>query len=98
MTWQKYKLNLRNSHLLESIMEKFDSMLSPVIDSTLGQEMQQYLRISVQRDSPFADERLFLWRLMRGEDAVTSQLMRHLSYHPTLRNAALIPSSEPSRN
>ena len=32
MTWQKYKLNLRNSHLLE----KFDSMLSPVIDSTLG--------------------------------------------------------------
>ena len=33
MTWQKYKLNLRNSHLLE----KFDSMLSPVIDSTLGQ-------------------------------------------------------------
>ena len=26
--------------------------------------MQQYHRISVQRDSPFADERLFLWRLM----------------------------------
>ncbi len=39
MTWQKYKLNLRNSLLLEEyflVMEQFDSTLSSVIDSTLG--------------------------------------------------------------
>ena len=39
MTWQRYKLNLRNSLLLEEyfrVMEQFDSTLSSVIDSTLG--------------------------------------------------------------
>ena len=39
ITWQKYKLNPRNLLLLGglfSIMEKFDSTLSSVIDSTLG--------------------------------------------------------------
>ena len=38
MTWQRYKLNLRNSLLLEEyfrVMEQFDSILSSVIDSTL---------------------------------------------------------------
>ena len=38
-TWQRYKLNLRDSLLLGglfSIMEQFDSTLSSVIDSTLG--------------------------------------------------------------
>ena len=45
MTWQKYKLNLRNSLLLEvffSIMEQFDSKLSSVIDSTLGMRCRLY--------------------------------------------------------
>ena len=44
MTWQRYKLNLRNSLLLEEyfwVMEQFDSTqfdstLYSVIDSTLG--------------------------------------------------------------
>ena len=39
ITWQKYTLNPRNLLLLGglfSIMEKFDSTLSSVIDSTLG--------------------------------------------------------------
>mgnify|MGYP006887541177 CR=1 FL=1 len=39
MTWQKYKLNLRNSLLLGeffSIMEQFDALLAQTIDSTLG--------------------------------------------------------------
>ena len=39
MTWQKYKLNLRNSLLSEEyfrVMEQFDSTLPSVIDSTLG--------------------------------------------------------------
>jgi len=38
MTWQRYKLNLRNSLLLEEyfrVMEQFDSILSSVIDSIL---------------------------------------------------------------
>ena len=39
MTWQRYKLNLRNSLLLEEyfrVMEQFDTTFSSVIDSTLG--------------------------------------------------------------
>ena len=39
MTWRRYKLNLRNSLLLEEyfrVMEQFDSTLSSVVDSTLG--------------------------------------------------------------
>ena len=39
MTWRRYKLNQRNSLLLEEyfrVMEQFDSTLSSVIDSTLG--------------------------------------------------------------
>ena len=28
--------------------------------------MPQYYRLSIQRDCPFADERVLLWRLMRG--------------------------------
>jgi predicted histone-like DNA-binding protein len=59
--------------------------------SVVYEEKQQYLRISVQRDSPFADERVLLWRLMRGgcniaSDAsslVSSDLAHmQLRYHP----------------
>ncbi len=49
-----------------SIMEQFDSMLSPIIDSTLGQRCRQYHRIPVQRNYSFSDERILLWRFMRG--------------------------------
>ena len=45
MTWQRYKLNLRNSLLLEEyfcVMEQFDSTLSSVIDSTLGQRCKSF--------------------------------------------------------
>ena len=46
MTWQKYKLNLRNSLLLEEyflVVEQFDSTLSSVIDSTLGLRCRSFL-------------------------------------------------------
>ena len=49
-----------------SIMEQFDSMLSPIIDQTLRSEMPQYHRIPVQRNYSFSDERIILWRFMRG--------------------------------
>ena len=65
-----------------SIMEKFDSMLTRYRLNT-GSEMQQYLRISVQRDSPFADERLFLWRLMRGRCNVTTDAPSLVSSYPS---------------
>ena len=45
-----------------SIMEQFDSNLSSVIDSP-RYEMQA-VWLSIQRNHPFAYERLFLWRLM----------------------------------
>ena len=48
-----------------SIMEQFDSMLSPIIDQTLGQRCRSII-VSIQRDCPLADERELLWRLMRG--------------------------------
>ena len=46
MTWQRYKLNLRNSLLLEEyfrVMEQFDSTLSSVIDSTLSLRCRSFL-------------------------------------------------------
>ena len=45
MTWRRYKLNLRNSLLLEEyfrVMEQFDSTLSSVIDSTLGLKCRSF--------------------------------------------------------
>ena len=89
MTWQKYKLNLRNSHLLEeffSIMEKFDSMLSPVIDSTLGQRCSS---IFGYQFSEIVRSLMSVY-FCGGScvEDVTSQLMRHLSYHPTLRTCS----------
>ena len=82
MTWQKYKLNLRNSHLLE----KFDSMLSPVIDSTLGQRCSS---IFGYQFSEIVRSLMSVY-FCGGScvEDVTSQLMRHLSYHPTLRTCS----------
>ena len=45
MTWQRYKLNQRNSLLSEEyfrVMEQFDSTLSSVIDSTLGLKCRSF--------------------------------------------------------
>ena len=82
MTWQKYKLNLRNSHLLE----EFDSMLSPVIDSTLGQRCSS---IFGYQFSEIVRSLMSVY-FCGGScvEDVTSQLMRHLSYHPTLRTCS----------
>ena len=40
-----------------SIMEQFDSMLSPIIDQTLGQRCRSIIGYH---------ERILLWRFMRG--------------------------------
>ena len=69
-----------------SIMEQFDSILSPVIDSTLGQRCSsiigyQYGEIAGSLASVY----------FCGGDCVedvTSHLMPHLSLHPTLRTCS----------
>ena len=69
-----------------SIMEQFDSMLSPIIDQTLGQRGRsiigyQYSEIVRSLMS------VYFCRGSCVED-VTSHLMRHLSYHPMLRTCS----------
>ena len=52
MTWQKYKLNLRNPLLLGdffSIMEQFDALLAQTIESTLGLRCTMCLVINIAR-------------------------------------------------
>ena len=66
-----------------SIMEQFDSMLSPIIDKTLGHRCSsiigyQYSEIVRSLMS------VYFCGGSCVED-VTSHLMRHLSYHPMLR-------------
>ena len=87
MTWQRYKLNLRNSLLLEEyfrVMEQFDSILSSVIDSTLGPRCRlfgyQYSEIIRSLMS------IYFCGGSCIED-VTTHLMNHLSLHPTLRTS-----------
>ena len=68
------------------VMEQFDSMLSSVIDSTLGQRCSsvigyQYSEIVRSLMS------VYFCGGSCVED-VTSHLMRHLSYHPTLRTCS----------
>ena len=58
-----------------------------------GSEMPQYHRISVQRDSPFADERLFLWRLMRGRRNVTTDAPSLVSSYPSYMQLWYHPQS-----
>ena len=67
-----------------SIMEKFDSMLSPVIDSTLGQRCRSIIGYQFSE----IVRSLMSVYFCGGScvEDVTSQLMRHLSYHPTLNN------------
>ena len=88
MTWQRYKLNLRNSLLLEDyfrVMEQFDSTLSSVIDSTLGLRCRslgyQYSEIIRSLMS------IYFCGGSCIED-VTTHLMNHLSLHPTLHTCS----------
>ena len=69
-----------------SIMEQFDSMLSPIIDQTLGQRCSSIIgyQFSEIVRSLMSD---YFCGGSCVED-VTSQLMRHLSYHPTLRTCS----------
>ncbi|OYP47605.1 hypothetical protein CIK96_02655, partial [Prevotella sp. P4-98] len=64
-------------------MEKFDSMLSPVIDSTLGQRCRSIIGYQFSE----IVRSLMSVYFCGGScvEDVTSQLMRHLSYHPTRR-------------
>ena len=67
-------------------MEKFDSMLSPVIDSTLGQRCSSIIGYQFSE----IVRSLMSVYFCGGScvEDVTSQLMRHLSYHPTLRTCS----------
>ena len=69
-----------------SIMEKFDSMLSPVIDSTLGQRCTS---IFGYQFSEIVRSLMSVY-FCGGScvEDVTSQMMRHLTYHPTLRTCS----------
>ena len=69
-----------------SIMEKFDSMLSPVIDSTLGQRCRSIIGYQFSE----IVRSLMSVYFCGGScvEDVTSHLMRHLSYHPTLRTCS----------
>ena len=87
VTWQKYKLNLKLTFLEEFFNHgEFDSMLSPVIDSTLGQRCSS---IFGYQFSEIVRSLMSVY-FCGGScvEDVTSQLMRHLSYHPTLRTCS----------
>ena len=69
-----------------SIMEQFDSMLSPIIDQTLGQRCRSIIGYQFSE----IVRSLMSVYFCGGScvEDVTSQLMRHLSYHPTLRTCS----------
>ena len=88
MTWQKYKLNLRNSLLSEEyfrVMEQFDSTLPSVIDSTLGLRCRSF----GYRYSEIIRSLMSIY-FCGGSciEDVTTHLMNHLSLHPTLRTCS----------
>ena len=69
-----------------SIMEQFDSMLSPVIDSTLGHRCRSI--IGYQYSEIIRSLMSVYFCGGSCVEDVTSHLMRHLSYHPTLRTCS----------
>ena len=75
-----------------SIMEQFDSMLSPIIDQTLGQRCRSI--IGYQYSEIIRSLMSVYFCGGSCVEDVTSHLMRHLSYHPTLRTC----SSDTIRN
>ena len=68
------------------VMEQFDSMLSSVIDSTLGQRCSSIIGYQY---SEIAHSLMSVY-FCGGScvEDVTLHLMRHLSYHPTLRTCS----------
>ena len=68
------------------IMELFDSILSPVVDSTLGQRCSSVIGY---RFGEIVRSLMSVY-FCGGScvEDVTSHLMRHLSYHPTLRTCS----------
>ena len=70
-----------------SIMEQFDSMLSPIIDQTLG---QRCLSIIGYQYSEIVRSLMSVY-FCGGScvENVTSHLMRHLSCHPMLRTCSI---------
>lgn len=69
-----------------SIMEQFDSMLSPIIDQTLGQRCSSI--IGYQYSEIIRSLMSVYFCGGSCVEDVTSHLMRHLSYHPTLRTCS----------
>ena len=69
-----------------SIMERFDSMLSPIIDQTLGQRCRSIIGYKYSE----IVRSLMSVYFCGGScvEDVTSHLMRHLSYHPMLRTCS----------
>ena len=69
-----------------SIMEQFDSMLSPIIDQALGQRCRSIIGYQYSE----IVRSLMIVYFCGGScvEDVTSHLMRHLSYHPTLRTCS----------
>ena len=69
-----------------SIMEQFDSMLSPIIDQALGQRCRSIIGYQY-REIIRSLMSVYFCGGSCVED-VTSHLMRHLSYHPMLRTCS----------
>ena len=67
-------------------MEQFDSMLSPIIDQTLGQRCSSI--IGYQYSEIIRSLMSVYFCGGSCVEDVTSHLMRHLSYHPTLRTCS----------
>ena len=69
-----------------SIMEQFDSMLSPIIDQTLGQRCRSI--IGYQYSEIIRSLMSVYFCGGSCVEDVTSHLMRHLSCHPMLRTCS----------
>ena len=78
------------------IMEQFDSMLSPIIDQTLGQRCSSI--IGYQYSEIIRSLMSVYFCGGSCVEDVTSHLMRLSRIIRPCAHAALIPSSEPSRN
>ena len=72
--------------IIFSIMEQFDSMLSPIIDRTLGQRCRSIIGYKYSE----IVRSLMSVYFCGGPcvEDVTSHLMRHLSCHPMLRTCS----------
>ena len=88
MTWQKYKLNLRNSHLLEEFFQSWRN-LTPCFHPLSTQHwVRDAAEVFGYQFSEIVRSLMSVY-FCGGScvEDVTSQLMRHLSY-PTLRTCS----------